>query len=253
MPIVPFDSAPLVRSDFAKRTVDTVAMLRRPSDSPPILQPIGADGFATLIVMVQPVQYIDDWTVTPDGTVAIVRSRDYHIDWITADGALTSTPKMPFDWRRLTEEDKRKLEDSVREDFAPRHIEGKGGMTIRLAHIRGLSDEQLHIVTAADGTQTVPMKLDFPPLNEIPDYVQPLRTGAVQSDRDGNIWILPTTSKQSRNGGLVYDVVNRKGEIFERVELPAGRSLAGFGRNGMIYLYNGSRTAGFLIERAHSR
>lgn len=35
---------------------------------------------------------------------------------------------------------------------------------------------------------------------------------------------------------LVYDVVNRSGELVQRVQLPAGRQLAGFGTNGTIYL-----------------
>lgn len=35
---------------------------------------------------------------------------------------------------------------------------------------------------------------------------------------------------------LNYDVVNRKGELIERVQLPAGRTIAGFGPNGAIYL-----------------
>jgi hypothetical protein len=30
--------------------------------------------------------------------------------------------------------------------------------------------------------------------------------------------------------------VNRKGELVERVQLPAGRTIAGFGPNGVIYL-----------------
>ena len=34
-----------------------------------------------------------------DGSVAILRGRDYHIDWINADGSRVSSPKMPFDWK----------------------------------------------------------------------------------------------------------------------------------------------------------
>lgn len=45
----------------------------------------------------------------------------------------------------------------------------------------------------------------------------------------------PSTSMQAR-GGLLYDVVNRKGEVFERVQLPPFCALAGFGVRGTIYL-----------------
>jgi hypothetical protein len=57
----------------------------------------------------------------------------------------------------------------------------------------------------------------------------------MRADPDNNLWILPTTSAQAR-GGYLYDVVNRKGEIVERVQFPEGRELAGFGPGGVIYM-----------------
>ena len=48
----------------------------------------------------------DDWAILSDGSLAIVRPNDYHIDWVYPDGRRVSTPKMPFDWRRLTDADK---------------------------------------------------------------------------------------------------------------------------------------------------
>jgi hypothetical protein len=80
------------------------------------------------------------------------------------------------------------------------------------------------------------------------DYVQPLRSGLLQPDQDGNLWILPTTSSQARDG-LLYDVVNNKGELFERVQLPKDRAIAGFGRGGVVYLVVGDCTTGYVIER----
>lgn len=34
----------------------------------------------------------------------------------------------------------------------------------------------------------------------------------------------------------MWDVVNRKGEVFQRVRLPEGRDIAGFGPGGIVYL-----------------
>ena len=68
-------------------------------------------------------------------------------------------------------------------------------------------------------------------------------------DLDGNLWILPTTSAQSQNAQVVYDVVNGKGELFQRVRMPSGRSVAGFGKGGIVYLVSGDRTNGFFLER----
>ena len=35
---------------------------------------------------------------------------------------------------------------------------------------------------------------------------------------------------------LNYDIVNRAGELVERIQLPPGRTIAGFGPKGAIYL-----------------
>jgi hypothetical protein len=34
----------------------------------------------------------------------------------------------------------------------------------------------------------------------------------------------------------LFDVVNRKGEVFERVQLPLGMNLTGFGPGGAVYM-----------------
>jgi hypothetical protein len=57
-------------------------------------------------------------------------------------------------------------------------------------------------------------------------------------------------STLSRRGELVYDVINAKGELLERVRLPLGRAIAGFGRGGTVYLTSGDITRGFYLERS---
>ena len=85
-------------------------------------------------------------------------------------------------------------------------------------------------------TSGAPLVPEVGPVSDLPDYMPPvLRAGLMKADMQGNLWILPSTSSQSGNG-LLYDVVNRQGEIFERVRLPEGRALEGFGANGTIYL-----------------
>ena len=91
--------------------------------------------------------------------------------------------------------------------------------------------------------------VEFVPLDEMPDYMPPIRGGAVLADLDGNVWIIPTTSIDAK-GGLLYDVVNRKGELVERVQLPADRTVAAFGKGGVIYLsvFDASSN-GWTLER----
>src|SRR5207253_2470151 len=55
------------------------------------------------------------------------------------------------------------------------------------------------------------------PLSQIADYYPPFRIGAVLPDADGNLWILPRTSSLSKKGELVYDIVNPKRGLVQRV------------------------------------
>ena len=87
------------------------------------------------------------------------------------------------------------------------------------------------------------------PLRQIPDYYPAIRPFAAKTDLDGNLWILPTTSAQAKAGELIYDVVNNRGVLFQRVRLPLGRSIAGFGRNGVVYLMYRDGTTGWYLER----
>jgi hypothetical protein len=92
--------------------------------------------------------------------------------------------------------------------------------------------------------------LEFVPLKEIADYYPPIRGGAARADLDGNLWVLPTTSAQSKSGELVYDVVSSKGVLLQRVRVPVGRSIAGFGHDGIVYLMYRDGTTGWFLERA---
>jgi hypothetical protein len=92
--------------------------------------------------------------------------------------------------------------------------------------------------------------IEFVPLKEISDYYPAIRSGAARADLDGNLWILPTTSAQSKAGELVYDVVSSKGDLVQRVRLPVGRSIAGFGHKGIVYLmYRDDAAKGWFLER----
>jgi hypothetical protein len=81
------------------------------------------------------------------------------------------------------------------------------------------------------------------------DYLPVISVSSTTADLDGNLWILPRTSTLSQKGELVYDVVNTKGELFERVRLPLGRAIAGFGKGGVVYLTSGNIANGFYLER----
>ncbi len=272
MPPDPADSAPIVRSDFDTRAADTLAWIKVPKVKlTGGALPNGGMAFRT---MINPVSVIDDWTLLPDGSLAIVRGRDYHIDWFGPDGTKSTTPKMPFDWKRLTDEDKSAIIDSTRKAYDRMVATGSagggtvlgggggaatpppaaGGTAMTMTIIRGGDDgpPTRNGPGSSQGIAGMP-QVEVVPASDLPDYMPPIRPnqGNVKSDPEGNIWILPTTSVQAGNG-LLYDIVDRKGEIVQRVRLPAGRALAGFGAGGVLYLTARDAT-GSHLERARIR
>src|SRR5204863_1103164 len=81
-----------------------------------------------------PMPTVDDWAVLSDGSVALIRGRDYHIDWKRPDGSVASSPKISYDWQRLSDDDKvavidsaKKAIEAMRATNARRDSTGRGG------------------------------------------------------------------------------------------------------------------------------
>lgn len=220
------DSAPILRMDFDKRTVDSVVFLKVASNK---MVSVQTSNMMYTMPMIHPLPTSDEWTLLPDGTIAIVRGQDYHMDWLSPDGTLASSPRMPFDWRRITKEDKQAIVDSVKRAEAD-----------RVAKLPPMPPSQF----------SVPRNRDVVDAADLPDFYPPVRSGQVRADPEGRVWILPSTSKDAKDGGLLYDVVSREGQIVERVQLPKDRTLVGFGEGGVLYL-NWVRAPGkATLERA---
>ena len=73
------------------------------------------------------------------------------------------------------------------------------------------------------------------PAVELPDYRPPFAQGATRADADGNLWIR-TIPPKPVPGGPIYDIVNDKGELSDRIQLPPGYTLVGFGKGKVVYL-----------------
>ena len=275
------DSVPIVRANFDTRKTDSVAWVKVPKNETAMTR--GEDGSMRFTVKINPLPQADDWALMSDGTVAVVRVLDYHVDFFSVDGKRESSERLPFDWKRISDEEKTKMVDSLK------------GMA------KAITDRQ---AAQGGGNNQFRMNFEVTAPEKLPDYYPPIRAGSTMADRDGNIWILPSTSnlasqlaQQMMGGGggrggfgggapgapgaartagdsagrgrgaagdstarggrggaggmgalaglmpnmanmppLVYDVVNRKGELVHRVQLPSGRQLVGFGPNGTVYL-----------------
>jgi hypothetical protein len=214
---VQVDSSPIVRADLDARTIDTLAALKLNVGAPYNRLEVDNDGNVIMHMWVTLFGVDDQWALLSDGTVAVLSVHDYHIDWTDPDGTHRSTPKMPFDWRPLTDADKQAKIDSLRPE-----LERRNSVTPRT-------------MNTPSGPRTARQHFEFLPLDKLGDFEQPVQTGAVKADLEAHLWILPRTSLKAKDG-LLYDVINRKGEIIERVQFPKDYVLAGFAEHGVVYV-----------------
>lgn len=250
------DSAAIVRFDMDLRRVDTVGIIQQLAGGVSMVPQTGGGQKTKLTI--NPLRTVDDWAVLSDGTIAFVRGHDYHVDWILPDGSTRASGKLPFDWKRLTDADKQALIDSAR---AAENL--KWAVNPQNAMRAAASGGDANSGAAASGrsggrgddassspAQPQPPIIEFVPLSVMADYYPPIRSGSVTADADGNLWVLPTTSAQSKSGELVYDVINPRDGLLLRARVPTGRSVVGFGKGGVVYLAAGSLSAGFALESA---
>jgi hypothetical protein len=248
----PPDSAALVRFDLATRKVDTVTFFKTAKLSLNVTQ--SPEGGIRVTSTTNPLPQGDDWALLPDGTIALVRTKDYHVDWLDPEGTMTASPKIPFQWERLTDEAKVAFIDSakvaIEKARASGQRDGAPGIMLR----QGAGSAPAPAPGAQPGTMTVTSGGNttvtavgpgggapggpLPPLtmispSELPDYKPAFAPGSTRADAEGNLWI---RTSQNVNAIPVYNVVNRKGELVDRVQLPQNRVLVGFGPGGVVYL-----------------
>ena len=268
-PPQPPDSLPILRVDLATRQVDTIAFGRVPKVRMEVTQE--SDGRIRIQSQMNPLPTVDDFAVLSDGTLAMVRGSDYHVDYYAPDGTKKSAPKIAFDWQRLTDEDKVAFLDSLKAARARQLAEnpsGGGG-----AALGGGGGPQIQIVGGGGGPVTVgggaggagganrastagsalggAFQMNFVSPSELPDYKPAFFAGSTKADNEGNLWIRTIPTKKVE-GGPVYDVINKDGVLVDRVQVPANTTIAGFGSDGSVYLTLQSNNT-FYLEKAKVR
>jgi hypothetical protein len=237
MPSFP-DSAPVFRINIATRQRDTVTWVRVPTYvASRTREPSGIP--AALRLVANPIPVVDVWTVMADGRLAIVRGVDFHVDWIDANGQRTSTPKIPYPWQRLDDDAKQRLADSAKTAADKRGEELRRAYSENPSVVPPMIDALLRplgtLIGRAPGAaggrplqEFVPTKFVMPPLDDLPSYRPAFEVASAVAVPDGTLWIR-TTSPTDR--GAIYYVLNGRGELVDRVQIPFGRIIVGFGKN----------------------
>ena len=259
------DSAAIVRVDLATRKLDTAGFFKIAKNKMVTSQ--NERGGMMITSEINPMQTLDDFAVLADGSIAIVRGRDYHIDFVNPDGGMSSAPKVAFDWQRMTDEDKIAVIDSARTAMEKlRSQMTAGGTNLSISGASGGGPTMVFQMGAGgDGggrggpppggpaggaAAGLGGALNFVNASDLPDYRPVFSSGGVKADLDGNLWVRTSSVRAGAIAGPIYDVINRQGAVVERVQVPSGRAIVGFGKSGVVYMV-ARDDKGSWIERTH--
>lgn len=241
------DSAPLYRLALATRERKEIGAVAVPRHV--VSRTKDATGQVTGSVLhVTPLLAVDDWALMPDGRVAIVRGSDYHVDWLLPDGSAVSSPKIPHAWQRLDDAQKQSLVDSTRAVFDQARqailtsIQSTGsdiGAAMAVASSSPLGAGVTMVLRRPDAVSGAPrMEVSVPTVfvvgaSQLPDYRPAFLMGAARADLSGNLWVRTTARSDA---GAIYDVIGANGTLKDRVKVPFGRVVVGFGPDAVVYL-----------------
>lgn len=219
--------ADVLLHDPRRGRVDTIATLAQPRGEVTAARIL--PGGRMRMVTNRPLAAHDLAGIAPDGRIAIVRAASYRVEWIGADGSRRVGPEAPSPNIRVTEAEKQAFL-AGQERAGPVIVRGPSGAAPpRTGAPRGTGEPARR--PPAMRPSDVDALLD--PDMTWPAVKPPFLVGAVHVAPDGRVWVLRTRAHD--DPVPVYDVFDGAGRVAERIALPAGTRLVGFGR-GTVYL-----------------
>lgn len=159
----------------------------------------------------------DAWTVSPDGSLFVVRGRPYRVERRDSDGSLVVGAPVAFDERRVTDDDRR----AFIERFMAANTMGERGPGGRSGQVPSLGEAEIRRLM-----QTT----------EFAEVHAPFAADRVVSAPAGGVWVGLDTPV---GGNAVYDVFDRQGVRVARVRLGRDRYVAAIGSRGVYVVHTG--------------
>lgn len=212
MQVTTDSTAPILRLNLATDATDTLAYVRVSAPGMKMSGDPSDMASMKMSVVVDPFPTIDDWALLSDGTLAVIRGSDYHIDWIAPDGKKTSSAPMPYIRVPLTDSVKQHYVDAMK----------KADVVVR---------ERMAKMPAG---MARPVIAQTPP-DKWPEFLPALSARLAMAAPNGTLWLVAKPVKGQSSPPYAYDVIDRRGVVVEHVALPPKRIVVGFGRNS-VYL-----------------
>lgn len=203
------DSQPILRYERGAASADTVGYIRIPATN---TQTVSGAGNRTTVRMgvANPFEARDEWVVTPDGRVAVIRSPEYRLDW-TSPSRSAGTPNA-YNKIKVTEGHKKEWRESRQQMTAVFRRVGPGGAS----------------TTSGSGAA-----MNIPEPTDWPEEMPPFLNNAAFVAPNGQIWVLRT--RDANDKVPKYDVLDASGKVVSRVALAPRSRVVGFG-NGVVYV-----------------
>lgn len=206
------DSAPVIRWDRSSGKRDTLAWLKLPQGSTQI-----SGGRGNMNVRVgggPPFTGADAFAVAPDGRVAVVHHEPYRVDFVSETGQRTRGQPIRHEKIRVTEGHKAEWRE------------------------RAKSSTRISMTVDNNGRRAATMG----PAGNVPDpetwggdFMPPFLPGTqnvATFSNDGFLWVQRTGPAGQPP---TFDVIDRGGNLVQKVILPKRARLLGFG-NGAVYI-----------------
>lgn len=220
------DSVPLLRWDVGTERMDTVAWKPMPPAARP--QVVRSGGGANITVragMARAWPAEPQWSVAPDGRIALVTPEPYRVTWISPTGARTTGPVVPVTPIRVTEAEKK-------------------------AWREGRSRARPVVMTFGGGGGSGARSMNVGPPSEDPEWpeAKPPFTGqdAVLVSPAGEVWVERT--RTASDNTPKYDVFDGAGRLVRVVTLRPRSRVAGFGK-GAVYVVRSDEDDLQYLER----
>jgi hypothetical protein len=212
--IVAADSAPIVRFDPSTNRRDTIAYVNLAKNAASGSARGDGRGNETVQLRIgssNPFPAADDWTVFRDGTVAIVRVADYHLEIIPPAGRRAVGRPVPFTPVRVTEADKQQWREARKNAVPIVRTVGDGGRA------GGIPPQALAAQEPDSWPETKP----------------PFLANASFAAPNGDVWVARARSATDKTP--TADVFSSQGQLVGRVVFPERTRLVALGSKG-VYL-----------------
>ena len=206
------DSVPMVRWDRASGKRDTLAWQRVPQGASQITSRGGRGNMSVRIGAGAPFTGTDIMAVALDGRVAIAHHDPYSVDFVNEAGQRTRGQPIKYDRIKVTEGHKQEWRERQR-----------GATMMMVSNDNGRR-------SASVGPNTNVQDPENWGGEYMPPFLQNQNT--VQFSNDGFLWVQRTGPAGQPP---TYDVIDRAGNLVQKVVLPKKARLLGFG-SGAVYI-----------------